>query len=136
MPIQEAFLDEQLFKVETNYADFVNYLAGGVLPLDILSHQKKKFLYDVKSYLWDDPSLFKRCSNQIIGRCVLIEEVPNILHHYHSSPYGGHFRPTRTVAKALQSGIYWPSTFKDIYTFVKTCDRCQRVGYSLYIPTP
>ncbi|KAK6142127.1 hypothetical protein DH2020_006995 [Rehmannia glutinosa] len=41
----------------------------------------------------------------------------------------GTFGPTeRTAAKLLQSGFYWPTLFKDCYTFVKTCDRCQRVG--------
>ncbi|KAK6151062.1 hypothetical protein DH2020_015994 [Rehmannia glutinosa] len=103
VPIQESFPDERILVAEAHlpwYADFVNYLAGGVLPPDLTSHQKKKFMHDVKSYLWDDPLLFK----------------------------SGHFRPTRTTAKVLQSGFYWPSSFKDCYTFVQTCDRCQRVG--------
>ncbi|KAK6162677.1 hypothetical protein DH2020_002518 [Rehmannia glutinosa] len=90
--------------------------------------QKKKFLHDVKSYLWDDPLLFKRCDDSIIRRCVPKEEIGEILQHCHSSSYGGHFGPTRTYAKVLQSGFYWPTLFKDCYAFVKTCDRCQRVG--------
>lgn len=40
----------------------------------------------------------------------------------------GIFRPTRTAAKVLKSGFYWPSIFQDGYAFVKTCDYCQRVG--------
>ena len=28
----------------------------------------------------------------------------------------------------LQLGFYWPTLFKDAYTFVACCDRCQRVG--------
>ena len=59
--IKESFPDEQLFVVSTStypwYADFVNYC--GVLPLDLNSHQRKKFLYDVRHYLWDEPFLFK-----------------------------------------------------------------------------
>ena len=131
MAIKEAFPDEQLFKDETNlpwYADIVNYLAYGVLPLDLSSYQMKRFLHEVKSYLWDDPLLFKRCFDQIIRRCVLMEEVPNLLHHCYSSPYEGHFGPTRMATKVLQSGFHWPSIFKDSYTFVKTYDQCQRVG--------
>ena len=42
--------------------------------------------------------------------------------------YGGHFGVTRTAAKVLQSGFFWPSIFRDSYTLVKTCDRCQRMG--------
>ena len=39
--IQEMFLDEQLMRIEASvpwYADYVNYLACGVLPLDLSYH--------------------------------------------------------------------------------------------------
>ncbi|KAI3469034.1 hypothetical protein Pfo_025697 [Paulownia fortunei] len=130
-PIKEFFPDEFILAIKDNlpwYVDFVNYLTGGLLPPDLTYHQKKKFLHDVKSYLWDDPLLFKRCSDSVIRRCILMEEINEILKHCHSSPCGGHFRPTRTVSKVLQSDFYWPSLFKDCYTFVQICDQCQRTG--------
>ncbi|KAE8694437.1 hypothetical protein F3Y22_tig00110783pilonHSYRG00231 [Hibiscus syriacus] len=40
----------------------------------------------------------------------------------------GHFGGSRTAAKVLQSGFYWPSLFKDAHAFYKACDRCQRTG--------
>ena len=61
------------------HADYVNYLACDVLPPEMSSQQKKKFLHDVRSYLWDDPLLFKRGADQVIRRCVPDEEVPSIL---------------------------------------------------------
>ena len=81
------------------FADYVNYLACKVLPLELSPQQKKKFLHDVKRYLWDDPLLFKRGANQVIGRCVPDEEIPNILCHCYSSAYGGHFGAQRTTVK-------------------------------------
>ncbi|XP_073036980.1 uncharacterized protein [Primulina eburnea] len=45
-----------------------------------------------------------------------------------SSTVSRHFGATRTSAKVLQSGFYWPSIFKDSYTLVKSCDRCQSCG--------
>ena len=95
---------------------------------DLTPYQKKKFLHDVRCYLWDDPILFKRCSDQVIRRCIPEEEIHDILLHCHSSLYGGHFGATRTAAKVLQSGFYWPTLFRDCHEFVKRCDRCQRVG--------
>ncbi|KAI3461675.1 hypothetical protein Pfo_018338 [Paulownia fortunei] len=117
-----------ILAIKDNYADFVNYFAGGLLPSNLIYHQKKKFLHDVKSYLWDDSLLFKRCSNSMIRRCIPMDETNEILKYYHSSPCGGHFRPTRTASKVLQFGFYWPSLFKNCYAFVQTCDRYQRTG--------
>ena len=70
------------------YADYVNYLACGVLSPDLSFHQKKKFLHDVKSFLWEYPLLFKRSPDQIIRRCVPEDEMLNILKHSDSSEYG------------------------------------------------
>ncbi|XP_073223508.1 uncharacterized protein [Cicer arietinum] len=39
------------------------------------------------------------------------------------APYGD-----RTAARVLQSGLFWPSLFKDAFNYVKKWDRCQRTG--------
>ena len=131
-PINEEFPDERLYAVQTTsipwYADIVNFLASNIVPSDFSYQQKKKFFSEVKHYLWDDPYLYKQCHDQIIRRCIPYEEVENVLRHCHSSEYGGHFGGTRTAAKVLQSGLYWPTLFKDAHAFVAACDRCQRTG--------
>ncbi|PRQ60447.1 putative nucleotidyltransferase, Ribonuclease H [Rosa chinensis] len=129
-PINEYFPDEQLFVVDNLpwYADIVNYLVSKFLPADLNKQQKKHFLSTVKHYFWDDPYLFKYCSDQIIRRCVSHEETQSILTFCHTYACGGHFGAKKTALKVLQSGFYWPSLFKDAYTFVTTCDRCQRMG--------
>ena len=126
--IQETFLDERILSLMANvswYADLVNFLAFNVLPPDFTPQQKKKFIHDGKNYYWDDPLLFKRCSDLVIRRCVPKKEGSNILHHCHSSPCGGIFGVTRTAYKVLNAGIYWPSLFHDCHEYVKSCDRCQ-----------
>lgn len=42
----------------------------------------------------------------------------------HNSPYRGHHVAERTTKNVLQSGLFWPTLFKDCHEFVKTCDRC------------
>ncbi|KAK6161509.1 hypothetical protein DH2020_004890 [Rehmannia glutinosa] len=69
-----------------------------------------------------------RCADKIIRRCVPQEEWEGVLQQCHSAPSGGHFGPTRTAAKVLQSGLCWPTLFNDCYLFVQQCDMCQRMG--------
>ena len=52
----------------------------------------------------------------------------SILYHCHTLACGGHFGGNSTVAKVLQSRLYWPTLFKDAHKFVSTCDKCQRMG--------
>ncbi|XP_075074788.1 uncharacterized protein LOC142162343 [Nicotiana tabacum] len=37
-------------------------------------------------------------------------------------------RGIRTTTKVLESGLYWPTLFKDAHAWVKSCDDCQRTG--------
>ncbi|CAM8920988.1 unnamed protein product [Rhodiola kirilowii] len=110
------------------YADYVNYLTCNILPEGLSYNQKSKFLHDVSRYYWDEPFLYKLCSDGIYRTCVPKEDFKEIIACCHSSSYGGHGSASRTTSKILQSGFYWPSMFKDTYEFVKACNECQRMG--------
>ena len=72
--------------------------------------------------------MYKVCANRMIRRSVLEEEYGSILHHCHDRESGGHFGATRTAAKVLQSGFYWPTLFKDAHKYVSSCHQCQKIG--------
>ncbi|KAH9792490.1 hypothetical protein KPL71_004147 [Citrus sinensis] len=110
------------------YADFANYLVSGMLLPELKFQKRRKFLHDVRSYQWDDPHLYKLCSDQVIRRCASEREIHHILESYHAAAYRGHFGGHKTAVKVLQSGYYWPTIFKNAYEFVKCCNRCQRTG--------
>ena len=67
----------------------------------VVTSTKEKVPTRCEKLLWDDPLLFKKGADQVIRRCIPNEEVPNILHHCHSSAYGGHFGAQRTAVKVL-----------------------------------
>ncbi|CAM8906093.1 unnamed protein product [Rhodiola kirilowii] len=130
-PIQDSFVGEYLMSAEDDapwYADFVNYLTCNILPEGLSYNQRSKFLHDVSRYYWDDPFLYKLCSDGIYRTCVPKEDFKEIIACCHSSSYGGHGSASKTTSKILQSGFYWPSMFKDTYEFVKACNECQRMG--------
>lgn len=123
----ENFPDEQLFHMRASnlswFTDYVNFLVGQVLQVDILPQQKKKFLLDVTHYYWDDSFLFRKCSDKMIRWCVIEKEMLDILYHCYSLNYGGGHRATM---KMLQFRFYQPTLFKDAHSFVMQCARCQK----------
>ena len=48
------------------------------------------------------------------------------MHQFHSSICGGHHYWKTTTHKILKVGYYWPTLFSDVFSFVKSCDKCQR----------
>ncbi|CAN6715724.1 unnamed protein product [Malus baccata var. baccata] len=131
VPIPETFPVEQLLSIEVSepwYADLVNYLVSKQVPSTLTKHQCDKLRKDARFYVWDDPYLWKYCSDQIMRRCVHDCEFPSILRFCHTYACGGHFGTQRMALKVLECGFYWPTLFKDSRTYCLTCDRCQRMG--------
>ena len=65
--INEAFHDEHLLSVASKelswFADITNYLMSGTLHYGMDYRQRKKFLHDNKFYYWEEPLLYKRCTD-------------------------------------------------------------------------
>ncbi|XP_015954414.1 uncharacterized protein LOC107478794 [Arachis duranensis] len=74
--VTETFSDEYLFVIQKTpwFADIANYKAMRFIPKEYTKQQVRKLLHDAKYYLWDEPYLFKRCSDGMIRRCVSEEE--------------------------------------------------------------
>nr|GEY19410.1 reverse transcriptase domain-containing protein [Tanacetum cinerariifolium] len=91
------------------FVDIANYHAGNFVVKGMSSQQKKIFFKDVKHYFWDDPYLFKICTDQVIRRCVHSQKAIDILTACHNGPTRGHHAkalPTngaRVVLKILKS---------------------------------
>ena len=52
----------------------------------------------------------------------------DILQACHDGPFGDHFSDKRTTYKVLHQGYYWPTLFKYVAKYVRSCDNCQRMG--------
>lgn len=93
------------------FVDIVNYLNTGHMPLHWGRQDRTKFMAMVKHFFWDDPHLFKYCSDQIIRRCIPQHDQSNVISFCHDHACGGHFSAKKTAAKILQCGFYWPTLF-------------------------
>nr|GEU29119.1 DNA-directed DNA polymerase [Tanacetum cinerariifolium] len=101
--INENFPLETLGKISSRntswFVDFANFHARNFIVKGMSSQQKKKFFRDVKHYFWDDPYLFRICTDQIIRRCVHGQEAYDILKACHEGPTGGHHGANFTAKK-------------------------------------
>jgi len=91
------------------YADIVNFMVLGYVPPKGI---KKKLIQESRSHIWDEPYLFRVCSNGLLRRCVTDEEGLKIIERCHSSPYRGHYGAFRTHAKIWQCGFYWLAMYE------------------------
>ncbi|GJY91125.1 reverse transcriptase domain-containing protein [Tanacetum coccineum] len=65
--VDDNFPGETLMEINTEdepwFADFSNYLASNIKPKGMTYQQKNKFFSNLKHYFWEEPCLFKVCSN-------------------------------------------------------------------------
>ncbi|GJZ41579.1 reverse transcriptase domain-containing protein [Tanacetum coccineum] len=65
--VDDNFPRETLMEINTRdepwFADFTNYLVANIIPKGTTYQQKNKFFSNLKHYFWEEPYLFKVCSN-------------------------------------------------------------------------
>ncbi|GKC28602.1 reverse transcriptase domain-containing protein [Tanacetum coccineum] len=128
--VDDSFPGKILMKITTRdipwFVDFANYLVGDIIPKGMTYQQKNKFFSDLKNYFWEDPYLFKVCSDGVIRRYVSGPETRTILDQCHHGPTGGCYGPSTTPKKVLDLGFYWPTIIKEAQTLVCLCEACQK----------
>nr|GFA48556.1 reverse transcriptase domain-containing protein [Tanacetum cinerariifolium] len=120
--VDDKFPRETLMEINTKdepwFANFANYLVANIIPKGMTYQQKNKFSSDLKHYFWEEPYLFKVCSDVMIRRCVYESKTQTILDQCHHGPTGGHYGPNVTAKKVMDLGFYWPTIIKEAHTLV------------------
>ncbi|GKC17589.1 reverse transcriptase domain-containing protein [Tanacetum coccineum] len=118
--VNDNFPGETLMEINTRvkpwFTNFANYSVSDIIPKGMTYQQKNKSFFDLKHYFWEEPYLFKVCSDGMIRRCVSGPETQTILDQCHHGPTGGHYGPNTTAKKVLDSGFYWPTIIKEAHT--------------------
>ena len=69
--IDDTFPDEHVLAASQDlilwFTDFTNNLASDIDPPDLSFHQRKKFMYDVKKFFWDEPYLYRSWGIGLFG---------------------------------------------------------------------
>ncbi|GJY96410.1 reverse transcriptase domain-containing protein [Tanacetum coccineum] len=126
--VDDNFPGKTLMEINTEdepwFADFANYF----IPKGMTYQQKKFFFSNIKHYFWEEPYLFKVCSDGMIRRCISELETQTILDQCHHGPTGRHYGPNTIAKKVLDSGFYWPTIIKEAHTQIHLYEACQKTG--------
>jgi len=120
--IDDCFPDELVVMISQTsipwYANYANFIPCGLLHEGLSSHIKRKFLFDVKRYILDEPFHLVECADNVIWHCVLKVEVQEILEAFHASPVGGHHGAYTQLLKFCYVVTFGPKCSKTPILFV------------------
>lgn len=72
--IKVSFSDELVMVISHGsmpwYADYAYYVLCGIIPEGLNRYQRKRFLFDVKKFFWDELYVFREFGDHIIWICV------------------------------------------------------------------
>ena len=109
------------------FADFSNYPASDIVPVNLSFHQSKKIMHVVKIFFWDEPYLYRSRADGFIHCCVPEVEMLYILEACHCSLVRSH-TGIWIAHRIFQCEYYRPTIHMNAHEFVKSCDRFQRDG--------
>ncbi|GJZ71021.1 reverse transcriptase domain-containing protein [Tanacetum coccineum] len=97
--VDDNFPGETLMEININepwFADFANYLVGNIIPKGMTYQQKNKFFSDLKHYFWEEPYLFKVCSDDVANK-----------HNTITTPYKLIYRKNCHLPFEIEHRAYW-----------------------------
>ena len=80
-----------------------------------------------KKYKINNGILYRIKNNNQSLRVIRKHEFEGIMYIFHDHPLSAHFA-TQTTYEKIKERYYWNGMLKDIETYVKSCDECQRRG--------
>uniref|UniRef100_A0A2N9FZB4 Uncharacterized protein n=1 Tax=Fagus sylvatica TaxID=28930 RepID=A0A2N9FZB4_FAGSY len=110
----------------------VNYLEDETLPSDPVEVRKLKVR--CTRFVLIQGILYKRGFSLPYLRCLDKAEADYVMREVHEGIYGNHSGARSLVHKLVRAGYYWPTMQKDVVSYVRACDKCQRFGNLIHSP--
>ena len=112
---------------------YVLYLKEGIMPeqrkeAEVVRRKATRF------WLSKDSKLYRRSFSGPYLLCVHPEVVEDLLYEIHEGICGSHTGGRSLAHWALTQGYWWPYMQKDMVTYVKKCNKCQRFSPSIHQP--
>eukprot|EP00253_Pinus_taeda_P025070 PITA_25070 len=124
-PGQNQSLAENVASCEW-YSTLAQFLLKLEVPPGLSSSQARTIKLRAAKYCIHENLLYWRDPSGILLMCLDREQSMEVMLQFHSSMCGGYHYWKTTAHKILRAGYYWPTLFSDVFSFVKSCDMCQR----------
>uniref|UniRef100_A0A2N9H452 Uncharacterized protein n=1 Tax=Fagus sylvatica TaxID=28930 RepID=A0A2N9H452_FAGSY len=130
-----SHLEEELSPINVSNSwmtPIVNYLEDETLPSDPVEARKLKVR--CTRFVLIQGILYKRGFSLPYLRCLDKAEADYVMREVHEGICGNHSGARSLVHKLIRAGYYWPTMQKDVVSYVRACDKCQRFGNLIHSP--
>uniref|UniRef100_A0A2N9FYM4 RNA-directed DNA polymerase n=1 Tax=Fagus sylvatica TaxID=28930 RepID=A0A2N9FYM4_FAGSY len=124
-----SHLEEELSPINVSNSwmtPIINYLEDETLPTDPVEARKLKVR--CTRFALIQGILYKRSFSLPYLRCLDKAEADYVMREVHEGICGNHSGARSLVHKLVRAGYYWPTMQKDVVSYVRACDKCQRFG--------
>uniref|UniRef100_A0A2N9II83 Uncharacterized protein n=1 Tax=Fagus sylvatica TaxID=28930 RepID=A0A2N9II83_FAGSY len=130
-----SHLEEELSPINVSNSwmtPIINYLEDETLPADPVEARKLKVR--CTRFALIQGILYKRGFSLPYLRCLDKAEADYVMREVHEGICGNHSGARSLVHKLIRAGYYWPTMQKDVVSYVRACDKCQRFGNLIHSP--
>ncbi|MCO5573310.1 hypothetical protein L7F22_027079 [Adiantum nelumboides] len=121
-------LQNPLFQGSDCMHDIVNFLEIGECPQDMSKGQRQWLVRKATKYRLISEHLYCKAKDLVLRRVPRSKDIKQVLISCHEGVCGGHFAHDITSRKILQAGYVWPSLYRDVQHWCRTCKQCQLAG--------
>ena len=119
---------------ESNWTTpLISYLKAGVLSDG--KDAARKLKVQASRFILMKDILYKRGFSRPYLRCLVPEKAEYVMREFHKGICENYSGARSLVHKLIKARYYWPTMQKDVQTYVKTCDKCQRFSNAIRQPS-
>uniref|UniRef100_A0A2N9GAF3 Reverse transcriptase n=1 Tax=Fagus sylvatica TaxID=28930 RepID=A0A2N9GAF3_FAGSY len=130
-----SYMEEEVSPIDISNSwmtPIANYLEDETFLSDLVEARKLK----VRSarFILMQGVLYKRGFSLPYLRCLDKAEADYVMREVHEGICGNHSGARSLVHKLIRAGYYWSTMHKDVLSYTRACDRCQRFGNLIHSP--
>ncbi len=92
----------------------------------LLIQQKQKLVNKAQLFTLKNGELNRMGQNNRLQQCLTTTKTQMVMKESHEGPSRRHFVTEIMQRKILDVGYWWPTMYRDVHDYCKSCDACQR----------